>query len=165
MKQPPGARRPHHAAAAVEHDAAVHADAEVLEQFLEHGGFRQGELKSAGRVGRVARQVEKLGTRNVPAIKGYPTQFALHAGPFGLQVGGGLEDAQIGVSERAFEIVGRDQVVVQNRFHRHVTPRTAVHPTSIAISRWEPIPAGGEFLHSASRPVGVTPTTVSRSPW
>ena len=122
VKQPPGARRPHHAAAAVEHDAAVHVDAKAPEQFLQRGGFRQGEFESAGRVGRVTGQVKKLGSGNVPAIKGNPAQFALHAGTPGFEIGGGLEDTQIGISERAFELVDRDQVVAQNRFHRDVTP-------------------------------------------
>ena len=182
VKQPPGARGPHHAATAVEHHAAVHVDAEASEQVLENGRLRQGEIESGGGVARSLRQVEKLRARNVRAIIGYPPQLALHTRTLGFEVGGGLQDAQVGVSESAFEIAGRDQVVVANQFHHDVALGAVVqlaeynHHTGIprafkeggmgmGVAPWSSSLLARESFLSASRRVGVTPITASRSLW
>src|SRR5262249_36305549 len=72
FEHPPEARRPHHRADAVEHDARPGREPVASEGRLELRGRRHHEAKPCGLIGELALQVEEIGARNMRVLERFP---------------------------------------------------------------------------------------------
>src|SRR5882757_7186816 len=114
-QHPPESRRPHRRADAVEHHLTLRADPMATKRGLKLRGRRHHEVKRRILVGEFALQIQKIRSRNVPSLKGVPSGHGnigdVAAGRLIFEVGGTIEQPQIGLIEDGGEFRGRNKLV------------------------------------------------------